>query len=44
MQREGMDYLLTVENPHHKLELLEKGSITMNQMCINIETFDWRVR
>ena len=32
-----MDNLLTVETPHRKLELLEKGSITVNQMRNNLE-------
>ena len=43
LQRERMDYLLTVENVHRKLELLEKVSITVNQMHINIEDPDWEV-
>ena len=38
-----MDYLLTVENPHHKLELLQKGFIMVNQMRINIEDPDWKL-
>ena len=43
LQRQGMDYLLTVENPHRKLELLQKGFIIVNQMRINIEDPDWKL-
>ena len=43
LQRQGMDYLLTVENPQRKLELLQKGSIIVNQMRINIEDPDWKL-
>ena len=43
LQKEGMDYLLTIENPRHKLELLENGSITVSQKQINIEDPDWKI-
>ena len=43
LQREGIDYLLTVENPQSKLELLGKGYITVSQKRINIEDPDWKV-
>ena len=43
LQRQGMDYLLTVENPHRKLELLQKGFMVVNQMRINIEDPDWKL-
>ena len=42
LQREGLDYLLTVEDPHHKSVLLEKGSIIVNQKCINMEDPDYK--
>ena len=43
LQRQGMDYLLTVENPHRTLELLQNGFIIVNQMRINIEDPDWKL-
>ena len=43
LQRQGMDYLLTVENPHRKLELLQNGFMVVNQMRINIEDPDWKL-
>ena len=43
LQREVIDYLLTVENPQSKLELLGKGYITVSQKRINIENPDWKV-
>ena len=43
LQREGQDHLLMVEHLHHKVALLEKGYITVNQKKIIIEDLDCKI-